>query len=36
MNDRADIKPLLQTIPWLMDLSNVQIKELEMIKIRGY
>jgi len=31
MNDRADIKPLLQTIPWLMDLSNVQIKELEKI-----
>jgi len=31
MNDRADIKPLLQTIPWLMDLSNDQIKELERI-----
>lgn len=31
MNDRADIKPLLQTIPWLMDLSNDQIKELEKI-----
>jgi CRP-like cAMP-binding protein len=31
MNDRADIKPLLQTIPWLMDLSNDQIKQLEKI-----
>ncbi len=31
MNDRADIKPLLQTIPWLMDLSIDQIKQLEKI-----
>lgn len=31
MIDKADIKPLLQSIPWLMDLTNDQIKELEKI-----
>lgn len=31
MDDKADIKPLLHSIPWLMDLSNDQIKELEGI-----
>lgn len=31
MNDKADIKPLLQSIPWLMDLSNEQVRELEKI-----
>ncbi|HSM25470.1 MAG TPA: cyclic nucleotide-binding domain-containing protein [Anaerolineaceae bacterium] len=31
MSDRADIKPLIQSIPWLMDLSNAQVRELEKI-----
>lgn len=31
MIDKADIKPLLQSIPWLMDLTNEQINELEKI-----
>ena len=31
MSDRADIKPLIQSIPWLMDLSNEQVRALEKI-----
>lgn len=31
MIDKADIKSLIQTIPWLMDLSDDQTKELEKI-----
>ena len=34
MIDNTDIRPTLQSIPWLMDLSPDQIKELE--KISGF
>jgi CRP-like cAMP-binding protein len=34
MYEKTDIKPTLQSIPWLMDLSNDQLKELE--KISGF
>ena len=31
MVDKVDIRPTLQSIPWLMDLSPEQLKKLEMI-----
>jgi CRP-like cAMP-binding protein len=31
MNDKTEIHPTLQSIPWLMDLSPVQMKSLEDI-----
>jgi len=31
MIDKADIRPILKNIPWLMDLSQDQITKLEMI-----
>ncbi len=34
MIDKADIRPTLQSIPWLMDLSQDQLKKLE--KISGF
>jgi len=34
MIDKADIRPTLQSIPWLMDLSQDQLRKLE--KISGF
>jgi CRP-like cAMP-binding protein len=34
MLDKADIRPTLQSIPWLMDLSQEQLRKLE--KISGF
>jgi CRP-like cAMP-binding protein len=34
MIDKADIRPTLQSIPWLMDLSQEQLRKLE--KISGF